>query len=73
MDCCIVTLQNSDGRAWSVKCNVYNSGPKFGVGWKEFARANQLAAGDVCVFELINFSKMLLQVLIIRASEKAEC
>ncbi|KAL1833939.1 hypothetical protein ACET3Z_003590 [Daucus carota] len=65
-DCCHVTLENSDGETWLVKCSAYESGTKFGVGWKSFARANQLAVGDVCAFELMNFSEKLLKVVIIR-------
>ncbi|KAK1369130.1 hypothetical protein POM88_035222 [Heracleum sosnowskyi] len=73
MDSCIVTLQISDGRTWLVKCTVYKSCTKFSVGWNIFARANQLAVGNVCTFELIDFSTKLLQVFIFRATKETEC
>lgn len=65
-DSCNVTLQTSNGKSWLVKCIVYKYGTKFSGGWNRFAQANQLAAGDVCAFELINLSQKLLNVVIFR-------
>ncbi|KAK2966550.1 hypothetical protein RJ640_014519 [Escallonia rubra] len=64
-----VTLQLSDGRTCLVKCTISAHNAKFGTGWKQFATDNNLAVGDVCVFELINDIKKVLKVVIFRAEK----
>ena len=39
-------------------------------GWSAFARDNNLKTGEKCVFELINRAELVLNVVIIRASEE---
>ncbi|KAL1833940.1 hypothetical protein ACET3Z_003591 [Daucus carota] len=66
-DHCNVILQSSDGRSWPVKCTTsrsYRTAARFTSGWRNFAHANSLAVGDVCVFELISHSKKLINVSI---------
>lgn len=64
-DQCDVILQLADRRVWSVKCRVYESHAKFDAGWSMFARESNLTAGGFCVFELIDSSRKLFNVVII--------
>lgn len=61
---CDVILQLPDGRVWSVKCYINKKCAKFSAGWKNFAKENNLAAGDFCGFELVN--QRLFKVAIFR-------
>ncbi|WOG84889.1 hypothetical protein DCAR_0104074 [Daucus carota subsp. sativus] len=67
-------LLEAEGRIWPVTCSLYSHCNQCRIrqGWAQFARDNSLKAGDVCVFELINPSTKLLQVLIFRATKEAE-
>ncbi|KAF3780233.1 B3 domain-containing protein [Nymphaea thermarum] len=48
-----VTLRNSDGMSWQVRCCYDADGrAKFMRGWGPFSLANNVEEGDVCVFEL---------------------
>ena len=62
----------SDGRTWSAKyvleANHGSSIARFWSGWKEFALANNLGVGDVCVFVLLNRNKILFEVVIFHDS-----
>lgn len=64
---CNVILQLSDGRTWPVTCRISRVSANFSRGWHMFALENRLVVGDVCVFELINCSKMLFNVSIFPA------
>ncbi|XVF59517.1 hypothetical protein PTKIN_Ptkin07bG0282200 [Pterospermum kingtungense] len=73
-----ITLCTSDGKTWPasyfryISCNKYTKAILYN-GWREFMRDNKLEAGDVCVFELINQTEILLKVVIFRVSEDSNC
>ncbi|KAF3964420.1 hypothetical protein CMV_011296 [Castanea mollissima] len=64
----------SDGRKWPVKytCQMFATKPKsfFKCGWRTFAKDNNLAVGDVCVFGLSKGTKMSFKVVIFRVNEE---
>ncbi|KAF3955595.1 hypothetical protein CMV_019198 [Castanea mollissima] len=64
----IAKLENSEGRQWPVNCyyKPSSSAMNMGQGWIEFARHNDLAEGDVCVFELIKRKPVVLNVSMFR-------
>ena len=64
----IAKLENSDGRQWTVNCyyKPSSSAMNMGRGWIEFARHNDLAEEDVCVFELIKRKPVVLNVSMFR-------
>ena len=64
VDC--VTLQGGNGKRWLVNCNTSESRPAVRLrgGWIEFAMANNLKEGDVCVFELIQQKDLVFKVTI---------
>ncbi|KAK1369129.1 hypothetical protein POM88_035221 [Heracleum sosnowskyi] len=66
-DHCNVILQLADRRVWSVKCRVYKEHAKFDAGWPMFARESNMSVGDSCVFELIDSSKNLFNVVIVQS------
>ncbi|CAK9185447.1 unnamed protein product [Ilex paraguariensis] len=68
-----VTLQVPDGRTWSANYTIYPRDAKIQRGWNKFVQDNFLAVGDVCVFELINGDENLLEVIIFRTAEDANC
>lgn len=64
----IITLQISK-RSWPVKVLTYeNQKSKLSAGWPAFVKDNALLEGDVCVFELINRSVVVLEVHIFRCA-----
>lgn len=63
-DSCRVKLQLPDGEVWPVKCYINKKCAKFSAGWKNFSKENNLAAGDICGFELVK--KRLFKVVIFR-------
>ncbi|KAI3503148.1 hypothetical protein L1887_31584 [Cichorium endivia] len=67
--CVSCVLQVSDGEICGpVMCRDYNTyGKLCGDNWRKFYDENNLGAGDVCVFELINEMKKVLKVTIFRA------
>ncbi|KAJ4838356.1 hypothetical protein Tsubulata_019996 [Turnera subulata] len=56
------------GRTWPAKYHLCiergKTHVKFFGGWREFVEDNNLGVGDVCVFELINETDMMFQVVI---------
>ncbi|XP_038723265.1 B3 domain-containing protein LOC_Os12g40080-like [Tripterygium wilfordii] len=68
-----VTLCVSDKRVWTAEyrqsANKSYSKTKLYHGWREFVRDNSLKVGDVCVFELIEISKIKFKVVIFRVIE----
>ncbi|GKU93618.1 hypothetical protein SLEP1_g7195 [Rubroshorea leprosula] len=56
---------------WSVVCSREKK-PKLLCGWKEFAQGNNLEVGDVCVFEMINQTKITFSVAIFRNVQDAK-
>ncbi|WOH10044.1 hypothetical protein DCAR_0729505 [Daucus carota subsp. sativus] len=66
-----LTLQIAE-RTWQAECRWTSIGYKIGKGWCKFARDTSLATGDVCVFELVNSSQKLFEVIIYRATVKNE-
>ncbi|CAK9157297.1 unnamed protein product [Ilex paraguariensis] len=67
-----VILQVQDGRIWSAKFHIHPGNVKIQTGWNTFVQDIFLAVGDVCVFELINGTINLLEVVIFRASEDTD-
>ncbi|XP_074352722.1 B3 domain-containing protein LOC_Os12g40080-like [Apium graveolens] len=63
-----VLLLRVGAKTWPVKCSVYSKRVSLSWGWKEFAKDNAIAVGDVCVFELVKPSKKLINVVIFRAT-----
>ncbi|KAF5727232.1 B3 domain-containing transcription factor VRN1-like [Tripterygium wilfordii] len=59
-----LTLEVSGGKQWRVGCLYEVGKTKLSRGWAEFAWANNLEEGDVCIFELMNLEKMILKVTI---------
>ncbi|XP_048439845.1 B3 domain-containing protein Os03g0619600-like isoform X2 [Pyrus x bretschneideri] len=69
-----VILRVSGGRTWPVKLHQYSkNGLKFQSGWMKFVQDNGLEIGDVCVFMLINYTEHLIDVVIFRGRETADC
>ncbi|KAJ4963630.1 hypothetical protein NE237_023569 [Protea cynaroides] len=62
-----VTLQDSDGTKWSVKCIIKDGQGKLGGGWAEFASKKNIEQGDVCAFELIEKMGIVLKVTIFKS------
>lgn len=64
----IITLQISK-RSWPVKVLKYKyHRGKLSAGWPAFVKDNALLEGDVCVFELVNRSVVVLKVHIFRCA-----
>ncbi|KAK6258455.1 hypothetical protein SCA6_012929 [Theobroma cacao] len=66
-----VTLCTLDGKTWPAKYCCYLTNNKYTkaalhCGWTAFMQDNKLELGDVCVFELIEQTKILLKVIIYR-------
>lgn len=61
-----VVLQTSGGSCWTVNSipttNV-NVCHTFCGGWLAFVRANDIEAGDACIFELVSECKMFVHIL----------
>ncbi|XVF17770.1 hypothetical protein REPUB_Repub10bG0152100 [Reevesia pubescens] len=73
-----VTLCTLEGKTWSAQYWRYTNVHKYTKvilwnGWREFMQDNKLEAGDVCVFELIKQTEILLKVVIYRISEDSNC
>ncbi|XP_022740304.1 B3 domain-containing protein LOC_Os12g40080-like isoform X2 [Durio zibethinus] len=73
-----VTLCTLDGKTWSAQYWRYISRNKYIKailynGWREFMQYNKLEAGDVCVFELIRQTEILLNVVIYRVRQDTSC
>jgi len=49
-------------RSWEVKLLCYDKPRIFSAGWALFAKENELVAGDVCVFEMINREDLVFKV-----------
>lgn len=69
-----VTLCTLDGKTWPAKYCCYLTNNKYTkaalhCGWTAFMQDNKLELGDVCVFELIEQTKILLKVIIYRVSQ----
>ncbi|KAA8547272.1 hypothetical protein F0562_003864 [Nyssa sinensis] len=60
-----VKLQISK-KSWPVNCIIYTKNCVLTGGWTAFARKHALQLGDVCVFELIHRSDVVLKVSIFR-------
>jgi hypothetical protein len=68
----IVKLQNSDGKQWHARCYDHDqpdAAKNIGKGWTQFGRDNKLAAGDVCVIELIKRNPVVLNVSIFHVAD----
>lgn len=63
-----VLILRIGAKTWPVKCSVNSKRLSLSWGWKEFAKDNALAVGDVCVFELVKPSRKLIDIVIYRAA-----
>nr|XP_009760930.1 PREDICTED: uncharacterized protein LOC104213184 isoform X3 [Nicotiana sylvestris] len=54
--------------SWSVECFMGTSKAQIRSGWKAFVLDNKLKHGDVCVFEVIKVTKLLMDVTIFPAT-----
>lgn len=66
-----ITIIDSNGKQWPVRCIFKNGGAKFSKGWPEFVWENNLDESDVCVFELIKSNDVTLKATIFRVLEDA--
>ncbi|KAL9417999.1 hypothetical protein AB3S75_040908 [Citrus x aurantiifolia] len=66
-----ITIIDSNGKQWPVRCIFKNGGAKFSKGWPEFVWENNLDESDVCVFELIKTNDVTLKATIFRVLEDA--
>lgn len=65
----LVQLEASDrGGQWAVRYTAGGGRYNLGSGWIVFARNNNLKAGDVCVFQLIDANNYILKVHVVRKS-----
>lgn len=62
-----VTLLDSSGKSWSTKWLGSRNG--LSGGWRKFSLDHGLEEGDVCVFELIDRKKLVINVHIFRVVE----
>ncbi|GMI68098.1 REPRODUCTIVE MERISTEM 39, REDUCED VERNALIZATION RESPONSE 1 [Hibiscus trionum] len=73
---CSVILCNSSGKTWSVDFKSRRLGTKLRsyllAGWGTFVRDNNIKAGDVCAFELINSIEISFKVVIYQGQD-ANC
>ncbi|XP_016651550.1 PREDICTED: putative B3 domain-containing protein Os03g0621600 [Prunus mume] len=67
-----VILWDLGGRAWVVEF-IAKPRAKFQSGWHEFVRGNNLNVNDVCVFVLIDDTRLVFEVVIFRAVQAANC
>ncbi|KAL8046921.1 hypothetical protein ABFS82_08G210600 [Erythranthe guttata] len=59
-------LRVLNGKTWPVKCTIYKLSAKINSGWRNFVKDNRLKVGDVCIFQVINTTRLLLEVTIFR-------
>ncbi|XP_059455213.1 B3 domain-containing transcription factor VRN1-like [Corylus avellana] len=66
-----VKLQTCDGKQWRAWCCVHGGKSKSTktIGWCQFCGDNDLAEGDVCVFELIKRKPVVLKVSIFHLAD----
>ena len=67
-----IKLQSSDGKQWPARCfyrEGSGDGRSIGKGWSQFSKYNDLQEGDVCVFELVKRTQIVLKVTIFHAYE----
>ncbi|PON54051.1 B3 DNA binding domain containing protein [Parasponia andersonii] len=64
-----VVLSTPNGRSWSAQFRMRKFAAVICSGWKEFVADNGLEVGDVCNFELLDGTKILFQVSIVRVSD----
>lgn len=64
----LITLQDSSGKQWPVRCIFKRHASKLSQGWSQFVRDNHLEEGDVCVFELMEKKNVVLKVTMFRVS-----
>ncbi|XP_060216998.1 B3 domain-containing protein Os01g0723500-like [Lycium barbarum] len=65
----MAVLLHVPGRGiWSVKCTLGSFNAKIHSGWREFAADNELKIGDVCIFEVIKGTPLLIDVTIFPAA-----
>ncbi|KAK4847845.1 hypothetical protein QYF36_006454 [Acer negundo] len=64
-----IKLQTSDGKQRSARCVYRGDSAKLVQGWYEFTLENNLGEGDVCVFEVLRSSDIVLKVTVFRVLE----
>ncbi|KAL6227265.1 hypothetical protein ACLB2K_001224 [Fragaria x ananassa] len=60
-------------RSWCISLYHVKKFVRLQTGWRQFAQANNLKEGDVCVLVLIDNIKYVFDVTIFRATEAANC
>ncbi|KAK7256211.1 hypothetical protein RIF29_29649 [Crotalaria pallida] len=72
-----INLQLENGRVWPgrylIRENSTGTKVEISAGWKPFAMDNNLKVGDVCIFELIDRTKLTFKVFIIRETDNSNC
>lgn len=63
----VIRLMDADGSQWEVRWIA----PKYAIsgGWAAFSRDHDLEEGDICVFEVVDFSNYTLLVHIFKAAQ----
>ncbi|XP_071721646.1 B3 domain-containing transcription factor VRN1 [Rutidosis leptorrhynchoides] len=64
-----IKLQLTDGKQWPVRCLYRGGRAKLSTGWHDFTVENNLAEGDVCVFELIRGREWVIKVTAFRVHD----
>ncbi|KAK2665196.1 hypothetical protein Ddye_003770 [Dipteronia dyeriana] len=65
----IIKLQTTDGKQRTTRCVYRGDSAMLTQGWYEFASENNLGEGDVCVFEVLKSSDIVLKVTVFRVLE----
>lgn len=71
-------LQTSAGGSWTVGYKVIVQSDRgicgaFLFKWKAFAEKNNIEVGDVCVFQLIDRTKLSFKVIIYQNDDSPDC
>ncbi|KAK0580460.1 hypothetical protein LWI29_002203 [Acer saccharum] len=65
----IIKLQTTDGKQRIARCVHRGDSANLTQGWYEFASENNLGEGDVCFFEVLKSSDIVLKVTVFRVPE----
>lgn len=57
-----VVLRNSEDQYWEVKYATHGNNHKLSQGWRVFVHDNKLKIGDICIFELLAKTEILVHV-----------
>ncbi|KAF1884001.1 hypothetical protein Lal_00012961 [Lupinus albus] len=72
-----MNLLLANGRVWPTRYCIRGDCDRtrfeLSSGWKQFCKDNNLEVGDVCIFELIDRTKLAFQVCIFRETDNSIC